>query len=101
MFGKGVYFTDVSTKAAQYCFNRDSRVGDPGYLLLCEVYLGNMKETYEADKSELPKKYASRACIGQYQPDMKEFMQLGDAKFPHCTQLIMQNPKLDLNYNEY
>ncbi|KAL3314153.1 Poly [ADP-ribose] polymerase 2 [Cichlidogyrus casuarinus] len=101
MFGKGVYFTDVSTKAARYTLSKDSPVGDSGYLLLCEVDLGNMKATYVAEKWELPKEYDSRACIGQYQPDMKGFKQLGNAKFPDCTQLIMQNPKLDLNYNEY
>ncbi|KAL3313033.1 Poly [ADP-ribose] polymerase 1 [Cichlidogyrus casuarinus] len=101
MFGKGVYFTDVSTKAAQYSFPRDSLVGATGYLLLCVVNLGKMKETYEADKSELPKVYDSRACIGQYQPNMKGFEQVGDAKFPKCTELIMQDPNRKLNYNEY
>ncbi|KAL3314152.1 Poly [ADP-ribose] polymerase 2 [Cichlidogyrus casuarinus] len=100
MFGKGVYFTDVSTKATQYSFSGNIH-SDSGYLLLCEVDLGNMKETYEADKSELPKEYDSRACVGKYQPNMEGFKQLGNAKLPNGTQLVMQHPSSVLNYNEY
>ena len=40
MFGKGVYFADMVTKSANYCFA--SRGNDVGLMLLCEVALGEM-----------------------------------------------------------
>lgn len=39
MFGKGVYFADVSSKSAGYCASYASR--NTGLMLLCEVQLGN------------------------------------------------------------
>lgn len=40
MFGKGVYFADMVSKSANYCWTNPS---DPiGLMLLCEVALGNM-----------------------------------------------------------
>jgi poly [ADP-ribose] polymerase len=40
LFGKGIYFADMVSKAAYYCYsNANSSVG---LLLLCEVALGNM-----------------------------------------------------------
>ncbi len=40
MFGKGIYFADVVSKAANYCHAKvDS---NEGILLLCEVALGNI-----------------------------------------------------------
>ena len=35
MFGKGLYFADMSSKSANYCFA--SRSNPVGVLLLCEV----------------------------------------------------------------
>ena len=40
MFGKGIYFADMSSKSANYCFT--SRSDPTGLMLLCEVALGNM-----------------------------------------------------------
>ncbi|GKZ80033.1 hypothetical protein AnigIFM56816_004245 [Aspergillus niger] len=45
MFGKGVYFADMSTKSAGYCFSWGS--GNRGLLLLCDVEVGN--PMYERD----------------------------------------------------
>ena len=42
MFGKGIYFTDVASKAAGYC--HASPENKEGILVLCEVALGNMLE---------------------------------------------------------
>ncbi|XP_065898038.1 poly [ADP-ribose] polymerase 1-like isoform X3 [Dysidea avara] len=47
MFGKGVYFADMVSKSANYCFT--SRDNPIGLLLLCEVALGEM---YELKHSE-------------------------------------------------
>ena len=38
MFGKGIYFADVVSKAANYCL--PSRINNVGLMLLCEVALG-------------------------------------------------------------
>lgn len=47
MFGKGVYFADISTKSAGYCCSHSSR--GIGLLLLCEVQLGDpMQELQHA-----------------------------------------------------
>lgn len=39
MFGKGLYFADVSSKSANYCF--PTKTETEGLLLLCEVSLKN------------------------------------------------------------
>jgi len=38
MFGKGVYFADMASKSANYCFTNHQN--NTGILLLCEVALG-------------------------------------------------------------
>lgn len=40
MFGKGIYFADMVSKSANYCFT--SPGNNHGLLLLCEVALGNV-----------------------------------------------------------
>ena len=40
MFGKGIYFADMVSKSANYCFT--SPANSIGLMLLCEVALGNM-----------------------------------------------------------
>jgi len=47
MFGKGVYFADMVSKAANYCFVNEGE--NVGILLLCEVALGECNEKFEAD----------------------------------------------------
>ena len=47
MFGKGVYFADMSSKAANYCF--PSRSQPYGLLLVCEVSKGASRELVSAD----------------------------------------------------
>lgn len=39
MFGKGIYFADVCSKSASYCHH--TKENADGYVLLCEVALGN------------------------------------------------------------
>jgi hypothetical protein len=46
-FGKGVYFADMSSKSANYCYpNREKTTG---LMLLSEVALGNMYELTQAE----------------------------------------------------
>jgi len=40
MFGKGIYFADMVSKSANYCYT--SPANSRGFLLLCEVALGKM-----------------------------------------------------------
>ncbi|XP_006883337.1 PREDICTED: poly [ADP-ribose] polymerase 2 [Elephantulus edwardii] len=47
MFGKGIYFADMSSKSANYCFA--SRLKNTGLLLLSEVALGQCNELLEAN----------------------------------------------------
>lgn len=48
MFGKGVYFADMSSKSANYCYHSIS--ANMGLLLLCDVELGDpMLELMYAD----------------------------------------------------
>ncbi|XP_015693725.1 poly [ADP-ribose] polymerase 2-A isoform X2 [Oryza brachyantha] len=55
MFGKGVYFADMFSKSANYCYA--SEACRSGVLLLCEVALGEMNELLNADydANNLPK----------------------------------------------
>jgi hypothetical protein len=52
MFGKGVYFADMSSKSANYCFANQSN--SEGVMLLSEVALGDMHELRAASE-RLPK----------------------------------------------
>lgn len=47
-FGKGVYFADLVSKSAQYCFT--DKNNPVGMMLLSEVALG---EVYELTKSQV------------------------------------------------
>ena len=47
MFGKGVYFADMSSKSANYCF--PSPANTTGFVLLCDVALGNCHPLVNAD----------------------------------------------------
>ena len=44
MFGKGIYFADMVSKSANYCYT--SKSNPTGLLLLCEVALGNELVTF-------------------------------------------------------
>lgn len=66
MFGKGVYFADMSSKSANYCFSSIS--GNMGLLLLCDVELGDpMLELKSCDFSagELAKQSGKIATLGR------------------------------------
>ena len=47
MFGKGVYFADMVSKSANYCYT--SRESSTSLMILCDVALGNMNEKLYAD----------------------------------------------------
>ncbi|KAK9891936.1 hypothetical protein WA026_017419 [Henosepilachna vigintioctopunctata] len=101
MFGKGIYFADMVSKSANYCFT--SPGNNHGLLLLCEVALGNMHELSQAKYIEkLPPGKHSTKGLGKTAPDPKEFKKLDDVEVPLGKPI--QVPGLDrghLLYNEY
>uniref|UniRef100_A0A6V7PG07 Poly [ADP-ribose] polymerase n=1 Tax=Ananas comosus var. bracteatus TaxID=296719 RepID=A0A6V7PG07_ANACO len=102
MFGKGVYFADMFSKSANYCYA--SHASTAGVLLLCEVALGDMNELlfsdYNADK--LPKGKLSTKGVGKTAPDMSESMTLEDGVVvPQGTPKEDRFAKGTLLYNEY
>ena len=78
MFGKGVYFADMSSKSANYCFT--SRESSTGILLLCEVALGEMNEKIHADyyAGNLPPGKHSTKGMGRNGPDPANAEKLED-----------------------
>ncbi|XP_070700865.1 poly [ADP-ribose] polymerase 2 [Pempheris klunzingeri] len=82
MFGKGIYFADMSSKSANYCFaNQHNHVG---MLLLCEVALGDCNELLDADyeANNLPAGKHSTKGLGQTGPDPKNSVTLDGVTVP-------------------
>ncbi|KAJ7977582.1 Poly [ADP-ribose] polymerase [Quillaja saponaria] len=102
MFGKGVYFADMFSKSANYCYT--TRTAADGVLLLCEVALGEMAELlnakYDADK--LPEGKLSTKGVGGTAPDLSEAQALEDGVVvPLGKPKEYSGPKGSLLYNEY
>ncbi|KAL2863670.1 putative poly(ADP)-ribose polymerase PARP [Aspergillus lucknowensis] len=111
MFGKGVYFADMSTKSANYCCSYNS--GGKGLLLLGDVELGEpMYELYDSDyyAGENAKKAGSFSTLGKGQtipagwkdagnvhPDLQG-IQMPDVSSGHAQRKDDQGY---LMYNEY
>lgn len=77
MFGKGVYFADMVSKSANYCFT--NKQNPTALMLLCEVALGDMYERNHAEYvTKLPAgKHSTKGC-GTTAPDEKESVKLPD-----------------------
>ncbi|XP_055949557.1 poly [ADP-ribose] polymerase 1-like [Argiope bruennichi] len=101
MFGKGVYFADMVSKSANYCFT--SKKNNTGLLLLCEVALGDMYERTKAEFVEkLPSKKHSTLGMGMTVPDPNEKTYIGDVEIPYGKPTQRTNiSRSDLLYNEY
>ncbi|XP_023213752.1 poly [ADP-ribose] polymerase 1-like [Centruroides sculpturatus] len=101
MFGKGIYFADMVSKSANYCY---TSVQNPvGLLLLCEVALGNMYERTRADYiTKLPPNMHSTKGCGATIPDPKQVIKNDDGLVIPAGKPV--NSKIsngDLLYNEY
>ncbi|XP_065844434.1 poly [ADP-ribose] polymerase 2-like [Oscarella lobularis] len=103
MFGKGVYFADICSKSANYCYT--SRSQNVGFLLLCEVSLGTSNDLLSADShaDRLPKGKHSVKGQGQIAPSKTEA--LPDGSLLHLgpsRDTGVHNPNgYTLNYNEF
>ncbi|CAN6467702.1 unnamed protein product [Victoria cruziana] len=103
MFGKGVYFADMFSKSANYCYAYCSG-SRSGVLLLCEVALGDMAELSTADYNadQLPPGKLSTKGVGGTAPNPLEFRQLDDGvTVPLGKPVTLKGPKGSLLYNEY
>ena len=103
MYGKGVYFADMVSKSANYCFATPRHPF--GFLLLCEVALGSMDEKFIADSEahNLPKGKHSVKGLGRTVPNPDETIILEDGTAvpigKPTTMSAEQN--YTLLYNEY
>ncbi|XP_068587726.1 poly [ADP-ribose] polymerase 2 [Cebidichthys violaceus] len=82
MFGKGIYFADMSSKSANYCFASQSN--HVGLLLLSEVALGDCNELLDADyeANNLPAGKHSTKGLGQTGPCPKNAVNLDGVTVP-------------------
>lgn len=103
MFGKGVYFTDIVSKSANYCFA--SRRQPFGFLLLCEVALGDTCDKIDADYNgnNLPKGKSSTRGLGKEVPDPNHTLIMScGTKVPLGKAIAVQDKgNYTLMYNEY
>ncbi|OMJ74000.1 hypothetical protein SteCoe_23903 [Stentor coeruleus] len=101
MFGKGVYFADMVSKSANYCFT--SKDNNTGILLLCEVAVGNFNPKIHSDynAANLPKGKNSTKGCGLCAPPEKSYKKFEGYSIP-----MGPGEKVTLNggylqYNEY
>uniref|UniRef100_A0A8C4RPM7 Poly [ADP-ribose] polymerase n=1 Tax=Erpetoichthys calabaricus TaxID=27687 RepID=A0A8C4RPM7_ERPCA len=101
---KGIYFADMSSKSANYCFaNRQKNVG---LLLLSEVALGECNELLAADydAASLPSGKHSTKGLGKRAPDPKNMVTLDEASLlmgPAINTGVGNPVGYSLLYNEY
>ncbi|XP_037358824.1 poly [ADP-ribose] polymerase 2 [Talpa occidentalis] len=104
MFGKGIYFADMSSKSANYCFA--SRLKDIGLLLLSEVALGQCNELLEANPEAeglLQGKHSTKG-MGKMAPSPTASITLNGSTVPlgPASDTGILNPDgYTLNYNEF
>ena len=102
MFGKGVYFADMCSKSANYCFTSPSN--NTGLILLCEVALGDMNQLYYADyyASNLPQGKLSTKGCGKTSPDSSTYVKMDNGCIIPSGKGIKDNTlQTSLLYNEY
>lgn len=78
MFGKGIYFADMASKSANYCWASESN--NVGLLLLSEVSLGKTNDLLDADynANKLPSGCHSVKGCGRFVPPSKNLTKLSD-----------------------
>ncbi|CEM03092.1 unnamed protein product [Vitrella brassicaformis CCMP3155] len=104
MFGKGVYFADMVSKSAQYCYVPSGGRSNVGVMMLAEVALGDCHELCNADYNadRLPAGKLSTKGLGRSYPDPSGFISLPNGvKVPACDAVETNRPDLVLQYNEY
>ncbi|KAB5568282.1 hypothetical protein DKX38_002075 [Salix brachista] len=100
-FGKGVYFADLVSKSAQYCFT--DKKNPVGLMLLSEVALG---EVYELKKSAYmekpPEGKHSTKGLGKKVPEESGYVKWRNDVIVPCGKPVSSKVKAsELMYNEY
>ncbi|KFK31229.1 hypothetical protein AALP_AA6G085200 [Arabis alpina] len=101
MFGKGIYFADLVSKSAQYCFT--SKKDPVGLMLLSEVALGEIHELTKAKYMDKPPrgKHSTKG-LGKKVPQESEFAKWRDDVTVPCGKPVSSKVKAsELMYNEY
>lgn len=100
MFGKGICFADMSSKSANYCFANKSNT--TGFVLLCEVALGEMKKCYAAQNiKKLADGTHSVWGVGRTQPDPSQNRVLNDGVIVPLGTHVTTKVSSSLLYNEF
>ncbi|KAF8655156.1 hypothetical protein HU200_061293 [Digitaria exilis] len=100
-FGKGLYFADLVSKSAQYCFV--DRANPVGLMLLSEVALGDMYELKKATSMDKPPrgKHSTKG-LGKTVPLESEFLNWRDDVVVPCGKPVPSSVRSsELLYNEY
>ncbi|CAH8362692.1 unnamed protein product [Eruca vesicaria subsp. sativa] len=101
MFGKGIYFADLVSKSAQYCYT--SKENPVGLMLLSEVALGEIHELTKAKYMDKPPrgKHSTKG-LGKKVPQDSEFANWRDDVTVPCGKPVPSKAKAsELMYNEY
>ncbi|XP_026400993.1 poly [ADP-ribose] polymerase 1-like isoform X2 [Papaver somniferum] len=101
MFGKGVYFADLVSKSAQYCFT--DKKNPVGLMLLSEVALGEVHELKKASYMDKPPggKHSTKG-LGKMVPKESEHVKWRDDVVVPCGKPVASNVRAsELMYNEY
>lgn len=101
MFGKGIYFADLVSKSAQYCYT--DKKNPVGLMLLSEVALGDIYELKAAKYLDKPPrgKHSTKG-LGKKVPNESEFVKWKDEVVVPCGKPVSSKVKAsDLMYNEY
>ncbi|KAL2507805.1 Poly [ADP-ribose] polymerase 1 [Forsythia ovata] len=101
MFGKGIYFADLVSKSAQYCFT--DKKNPVGLMLLSEVALGEVYELRKAKYMDKPPegKHSTKG-LGKKVPLESEYVKWRDEVVVPCGKPVASNVKAsELMYNEY
>ncbi len=101
MFGKGVYFADMVSKSANYCFASNSE--NTGLLLLCRVAVGKPRNLYHADfnAGNLPKGAHSTKGVGQTAPGESTAVKFRNMVVPIGPGVPTNELGCSLLYNEF
>lgn len=101
MFGKGIYFADMVSKSANYCYAHGS--DNIGLLLLCRVALGEPNKKYQADinAAKLPKGTNCTMGVGRTAPDPKEYKEFRGMTVPLGKGIESNGTNCSLLYNEF
>ncbi|KAK9945142.1 hypothetical protein M0R45_010672 [Rubus argutus] len=101
MFGKGIYFADLVSKSAQYCYT--DKKNPVGLMLLSEVALGEIYELKKATYIDKPPKGKhSTKGLGKKKPEESDYVKWRDDVTVPCGKPVDSNVRAsELMYNEY